>query len=81
MKWILIMILLSVFSFSIFTNDLIMQNNILYAQVELPLLSSPSSPSSDPLTTPQSILKTLVDDAGEALEKTNTTKTFLNLNK
>jgi hypothetical protein len=72
------MILLSVFIFSIFTNDLIMQNNILYAQVELPLLSSPSS---DPLTTPQSILKTLVDDAGEALEKTNTTKTFLNLNK
>ena len=68
------MILLSVFSFSIFTNDLIMQNNIIYAQVELPLpsSSSPSSPSSDPLTTAQSILKTLDENTVKALEKTNT---------
>jgi hypothetical protein len=72
MKWILIMILLSVFLFSIFTNDLIMQNNIIYAQVEPPLLSSPSSPSSDPLTTAQSILKTLDENTVKALEKTNT---------
>ncbi len=61
--------LLSVFSFSIFTNDLIMQNNIIYAQVEPSL---PSSPSSDLLTTAQSILKTLDENAVKALEKTNT---------
>lgn len=76
MKWILIIIiLLSVISFSIFTNDLMMQNNIIYAQVEPPLSSSPSlpsSPSSDPLTTAQSILKTLDENAVKALEKTNT---------
>ena len=70
MKLILILIPLSVFLFSIFTNDLI-QNNIIYAQTESPL---PSSPSSDPLTTVQSILKTLDDDAVKALEKTNMTK-------
>ena len=40
----------------------------------------PLPSSSDPLTTSQSILKTLVDDAVEALEKTNMTKTLLNLN-
>ena len=40
----------------------------------------PLPSSSDPLTTSQSILKTLVDDASEALEKTNMTKTLLNLN-
>ena len=44
-------------------------------------ITEPSLPSSsDPLTTSQSILKTLVDDADEAMEKTNTTKTLLNLN-
>lgn len=72
MKWILLIILLSVFSFSIFTNYLMMQNNIIYAQVEPPLPSSPSLPSSEALTTPQSILKTLDENAVKALEKTNT---------
>ena len=66
------MILLSVFSFFIFTNDFIIQKNIIYAQVEPPLPSSPSSPSTDPLTTAQSILKTLDENAVKALEKTNT---------
>jgi hypothetical protein len=51
-----------------------MQNNIIYAQVEpsLPSSSLPSSPSSDPLTTAQSILKTLDENAVKALKKTNT---------
>ena len=79
MKWILILILLSVFLFSIFTNDLIIQNNIIYAQIEPPLpSSSPSSPSSpsssDPLTTIQSLLKTLDENAVKAMEKTNMTE-------
>jgi PsbP-like protein len=68
----MIIILLSVFSFSIFTNDLIMENNIIFAQAEPPLPSSPSSQSSDPLTTAQSLLKTLDENAVEALKKTNT---------
>ena len=80
MKWILILILLSVFLFSIFINGLIIPNNIIYAQIEPQLQSSPSSssspssPSSDPLTTFQSLLKTLDDDAVKALEKTNMTE-------
>ena len=73
MKWILILILLSVFLFSIFINGLIIPNNIIYAQIE-PQLPSSSSPSSDPLTTFQSLLKTLDDDAVKALEKTNMTE-------
>jgi PsbP-like protein len=75
MKLILILIPIAVFLFSILTNDLI-QNNIIYAQTEPPLSpSSPSSPSSsDPLTTVQSILKTLDENAVKALEKTNITK-------
>ncbi len=39
--------------------------------------STPSSPSSDPLTTIQSILKTLDDNAGKAMEKTNMTEPLL----
>jgi hypothetical protein len=77
MKLILILIPLTVFSFSFFTNDLIIQNNIIYAQVEPLLPPSPSSspsPSSDPLTTFQSILKTLDDNAVKSLEKTNITE-------
>jgi len=74
MKCILKLILLSVFLFSIFINGLIIQNNIIYAQIEPQLPSSSSSPSSDPLTTIQSILKTLDDDAVKALEKTNMTE-------
>ena len=75
MKWILILILLSVFLFSIFINGLIIPNNIIYAQIEPQLPSSSSSPSSsDPLTTFQSLLKTLDDDAVKALEKTNMTE-------
>ena len=75
MKLILVLIPIAVFLFSIVTNDLIIiQNNIIYAQTE-PLL--PSLPSSDPLTTSQSILKTLDENAVKALEKTNTTKTPL----
>ena len=73
MKWILILILLSVFLCSIFINGLIIPNNIIYAQIE-PQLPSSSSPSSDPLTTFQSLLKTLDDDAVKALEKTNMTE-------
>ena len=72
MKWILILIPLSVFLFFIFINGLTIQNNIIYAQIEPQLPSS--SPSSDPLTTIQSILKTLDDDAVKALEKTNMTE-------
>jgi PsbP-like protein len=78
MKLILILIPIAVFLFSILTNDLI-QNNVIYAQTEPPLSpslpSSPSSPSSsDPLTTVQSILKTLDENAVKALEKTNITE-------
>ena len=72
MKLILILIPIAVFLFSILTNDLI-QNNIIYAQTEPPL--SPSLPSSsDPLTTVQSLLKTLDENAVKALEKTNITE-------
>ena len=74
MKLILILIPIAVFLFSILTNDLI-QNNIIYAQTEFPL--SPSSPSSDPLTTVQSILKTLDENAVKAMEKTNITEPSL----
>jgi hypothetical protein len=70
MKLILILIPLTVF---FFTNNLIIQNNIIYAQVE-PLLPPLSSPSPDPLTTFQSILKTLDDNAVKSLEKTNITE-------
>ena len=76
MKLILILIPIAVFLFSILTNDLI-QNNVIYAQTEPPLSPSlPSSPSSlsDPLTTVQSILKTLDENAVKAVEKTNITE-------
>jgi len=80
MKLILILIPIAVFLFSILTNDLI-QNNIIHAQTEPPLSpsSSPSLPpsSSDPLTTVQSLLKTLDENAVKAMEKTNITKTPL----
>jgi PsbP-like protein len=78
MNRILIIVFLFVFLFTIFANDQIMQNNTIYAQVESlvpspPSLSSPpSSQSSDPLTTAQSLLKTLDENAVKALEKTNT---------
>ncbi len=77
MKLILILIPITVFLFTIFANDQIMQNNNIYAQTELPLSPSlPSLPSSsDPLTTAQSILKTLDENAVKALEKTNTNTT------
>lgn len=51
--------------------DALMQNNSIYTQDTLLLDSSSTS---------QSILKTLVDNAVEALEINNTTKTLLNLN-
>ena len=78
MKLILILIPIAVFLFSILTNDLI-QNNKIYAQTEPPLSpSSPSLPSSsDPLTTVQSILKTLDENAVKAMEKTNITEPSL----
>ena len=73
MKVILILIPIAVFLFSILTNDLIIiQNNIIYAQTEPPLPSLPSS--SDPLTTAQSLLKTLDENAVKAMEKTNITE-------
>ena len=76
MKLLLILIPIAVFLFSILTNDLIIiQNNIIYAQTELPLPSLPSS--SDPLTTAQSLLKTLDENAVKAMEKTNITESPL----
>ena len=75
MKWILILILLSVFLFSIFINDLIIPNNIIYAQIEPHITTIIIIiTSSDPLTTFQSLLKTLDENAVKALEKTNMTE-------